>query len=215
MKICWDNIESAKLSKGGDFIIKRHRYVEKERCVQCGESYLMLKYKPTDTCSTCCGNIGRIMPESVRIRISKKLSVLRSGRGNTMYGKTLSVTHRRRISNSCSGLNTGTKNGMYGRCGVLSPVWCGGTSFEPYCYEWSFKEFKDLIKKRDGDVCLNPDCRHNSKRLAIHHIDYNKKNCSPGNLITLCNSCNGRANGNRKWHKAWYQAIMYNRYGGK
>jgi len=61
--------------------------------------------------------------------------------------------------------------------------------------------------------CLNPDCSKTCDRLCIHHINYDKKDCGPYNLITLCFSCNGKANKNRKWHKAWYQAILYRRYG--
>lgn len=90
--------------------------------------------------------------------------------------------------------------------------WKGGISCEPYCFEWSSKEFKDFIKERDSYTCLNPDCFGNIHRLNVHHIDYNKKNCDPYNLITLCTSCNARANFNRKWHKAWYQAIIWMRY---
>lgn len=93
------------------------------------------------------------------------------------------------------------------------PSWKGGISCEPYCFEWSSKEFKDYIKERDSYQCLNPDCWKISKRLSIHHIDYNKKNCEPQNLITLCVSCNSRANKNRHWHKAWYEAIINKRYG--
>ena len=36
------------------------------------------------------------------------------------------------------------------------------------------------------------------KILAIHHIDYNKKNNKEENLITLCRSCNVKVNFNRK-----------------
>jgi len=216
MKICWDNIENAKLSKCGDFVIKKHRYVEKESCSRCNKPYLMSKYKSTSACCTACGSIGKKVTASVRIKISKtsRLNGVNRGNKNAMYGKKFSVSHRRKISKGCKGKNVGLKNGMYGRCGLLSPVWRGGISCEPYCYEWSFKEFKDLIKERDGHRCLNPYCFGNYERLCIHHIDYNKKNCEPDNLITLCISCNGRANKDRDWHKAWYKAIINRRYGG-
>lgn len=106
----------------------------------------------------------------------------------------------------------GTGNPMYGKCGSLSPNWKGGISCEPYCFEWSSKEFKEYIKERDGHKCLNPDCFGNVSKLTIHHIDYNKKNCDPQNLITLCRSCNSRANKDREWHKAWYEVVIYRRY---
>jgi len=79
--------------------------------------------------------------------------------------------------------------------------------------KWSSEEFKDFIKERDGYRCLNPFCFGNIHKLCVHHINYNKKDCVPENLITLCTSCNSRANKNRKWHEAWYKAIINRRYG--
>ena len=108
----------------------------------------------------------------------------------------------------CSNIKAGLKRG-----GENNPNWQGGISCEPYCDVWLDYEFKESIKERDKYICLNPYCFKQSNRLSIHHIDYNKKNCHPRNLITLCNSCNSFANFNREWHKSWYQALMYNRYG--
>jgi len=127
----------------------------------------------------------------------------------SLKGRIFSKEHRNKISKS----QIGNSNSMYGKHGSLNPNWKGGISCEPYCFEWSSKEFKDYIKERDDYKCLNPYCcSKNPNDLTIHHIDYNKKNCDPSNLITLCVSCNSRANKDRKWHKAWYQAIMYRRY---
>jgi len=94
------------------------------------------------------------------------------------------------------------------------PNWKGGISCEPYCVDWT-KEYKNFIKERDGYRCLNPDCTKRHKRLHVHHIDYIKKNCSMENLITLCGSCNSRANYERDWHQSWYQSILHNRYNYK
>jgi hypothetical protein len=97
--------------------------------------------------------------------------------------------------------------------GAGNPSWLGGISYEPYCPIWTDKEYKEDIKLRDGNRCLNPHCNSkNPNDLTIHHIDYNKKNCHPNNLITVCRSCNARANYNREWHTAWYQALLYMRY---
>lgn len=44
--------------------------------------------------------------------------------------------------------------------------------------------------------------------LSIHHIDYNKENCSESNLITLCNQCHARTNYNRDyWQKHYDNSI--------
>jgi len=86
--------------------------------------------------------------------------------------------------------------------------WKGGISCEPYCDAWVDKEFKEDILERDNYECQNPNCWETNKKICVHHIDYNKKNCNPNNLITLCASCNSRANFNRKWHKSFYRKIM-------
>jgi len=93
-------------------------------------------------------------------------------------------------------------------------LWKGGVSFEVYCEAWKDLAYKQDIRDRDDNKCLNPYCSSKQPNdLTIHHIDYDKKNCSPKNLITVCRSCNSKANTDREWHKGWYQAIINNRYG--
>jgi hypothetical protein len=85
--------------------------------------------------------------------------------------------------------------------------WKGGISFEHYCEIWKDKDYKRSIFERDEYECKNPGCWKNSKKLTVHHIDYNKKNCHPNNLLTLCNSCNARANTNRDYWKIFYASF--------
>lgn len=100
-------------------------------------------------------------------------------------------------------------NGL--KCGPKSSNWKGGISYEPYCDAWRDKEYKKSILERDDFRCQNTNCNKIYKRLNIHHIDYNKKNCHPTNLITLCISCNAKANFNRqKWQKI-YKEVMVQR----
>ena len=97
--------------------------------------------------------------------------------------------------------------------GEKHPNWKGGISCDPYCDAWADKEYKKSIKERDGYRCQNPYCSCNGGILCIHHIDFNKKNCNPNNLITVCNSCNSFANYDRDWHIAWYQTLMNHKHG--
>jgi len=97
------------------------------------------------------------------------------------------------------------------RHGKNNPNWEGGISKEPYCQDWN-KELKDFVKGRDGYKCINPDCWGEDGVLTVHHIDYNKKACGAENLVTVCRSCNSRANTDRNWHKAWYRSILNKRY---
>jgi hypothetical protein len=94
--------------------------------------------------------------------------------------------------------------------------WKGGISCEPYCDIWLDKEFKEFILERDNHQCQNPNCWGTMPEdLTIHHIDYIKKHCDPWNLITLCRSCNARANKNREWHKDFYRIIVKKKYNFK
>ena len=93
---------------------------------------------------------------------------------------------------------------LIGRTGEFHYNWKGGIGCEPYCDAWADKDFKKSIFRRDNYECQNPDCWKTSSKLTVHHVDYNKQNCSPPNLLTLCRSCNARANYNRpKWEKLY------------
>jgi len=98
-----------------------------------------------------------------------------------------------------------------GVSGENSPHWKGGLSTELYCDAWQDKGYKKSIRGRDGNLCQNPYCYKIGAKLHIHHIDYDKKNCRPDNLITICGSCNSKANFDRSWHKIWYKTIMNKR----
>ena len=89
--------------------------------------------------------------------------------------------------------------------------WDGGTSFEIYPIE--FKQIKKSILGRDNYTCQDPNCEHKTKKLDIHHIDYNKNNNSLENLITLCDFCHTKTNGKnkRQYFTEFYQSIMKNR----
>jgi len=92
--------------------------------------------------------------------------------------------------------------------------WKDGISFEPYCEVWADKEYKADIRNRDSNECQNPDCwykKGEAASIVLHHIDYDKKNCSPSNLIALCRSCNSRANVNRGYWESFYNKILIGR----
>jgi len=97
--------------------------------------------------------------------------------------------------------------------GPNHPMWKGGIACEPYCPIWLDKKFKESILERDNYQCQNPDCWGTSEKICGHHIDYDKKNCDPSNIIIVCNSCNVRANKDREYWMEFYQEIMNKKYG--
>jgi len=93
--------------------------------------------------------------------------------------------------------------------GEKNHSWEGGISFEPYSLDWN-EHLRESIRQRDKYICQNCGIKQNElkglhKKLAVHHIDYNKKNCNPKNLITLCISCNNKANFDRDYWKKYFQ----------
>jgi len=144
---------------------------------------------------------GVIFSEEHRAKLSLATSnynsLYRSGENHPLYNKR----RGRKTRMKCSIANSGSNNWN----------WQGGKSYEVYCCSWKDSEYKEYIKERDSYGCQNPLCEGYSKKLNIHHIDYNKKNCRPGNLITLCVSCNSRANFNREFWQKHYEEIMKRR----
>ena len=101
------------------------------------------------------------------------------------------------------------------------PLWQGGISYEPYSanFDWQLKQ---SIKRRDNYTCQEcglteaESIANGTQALDIHHIDYNKLNCSRDNLITLCKHCNGVANFNRDhWKKHFKELLWLNTEGNR
>jgi len=91
---------------------------------------------------------------------------------------------------------SGEGNPMYGVSmgGELHHGWKGGVSFEPYSPDFN-EILKNEIRLRDNFTCRI--CGFYGK--SVHHIDYNKLNNDPKNLITLCRSCHGKTNYKRDY----------------
>lgn len=70
------------------------------------------------------------------------------------------------------------------------------------------KKLKDMIKLRDNFECQLCEEEILASKLYVHHIDYNKQNCSPYNLISLCNSCHAKTNINRTHWKYFFQCLL-------
>jgi len=79
-------------------------------------------------------------------------------------------------------------------CGEKHPNWNGGTSFEPYSVDWT-ETLRRSIRERDNYICRV--CYQYG--YPVHHIDYNKKNNNPDNLVTLCQSCHSKTNYDRDY----------------
>ena len=70
--------------------------------------------------------------------------------------------------------------------GKNSPIYKGKHNASGYPPEWTAKLRRE-IRKRDNQTCCL--CGITKIGLDVHHIDRNKENCAPDNLITVCRKC--------------------------
>jgi len=94
------------------------------------------------------------------------------------------------------------------RMGSKNPNWRGGVSCELYGWEWT-EELREEVRRRDDykcQVCGVPqtECE---RLLSVHHINYNKRDNDPVNLVTLCVLCHTRSNFHRSHWAAVFQAM--------
>jgi len=83
--------------------------------------------------------------------------------------------------------------------GENNPQWTGGHTVE-YPPEWN-RALRRQIKNRDKRQCVI--CGEQNG-LDVHHIDYDKQNCDPSNLVTLCHPHHSSTNFNRGQWLAYF-----------
>ena len=82
--------------------------------------------------------------------------------------------------------------------GPCNPAWRGGISRAGYSHRFSYK-LKRRIRCLFGNkcaVCRCPEKSKSRKNLQVHHINEDKLDCRPENLIPLCLPCHRRIHHN-------------------
>ena len=112
---------------------------------------------------------------------------------------------RKKISKIMKGKHTSPstefKKGQ--NLGEKNVNWNNGSSFEPYGIAFN-NQLKAYIRWMDNHTCQQCGITQNqlNYKLHIHHIDFNKKNNTIQNLISLCRTCHMQTNYNRQdWIK--------------
>lgn len=110
---------------------------------------------------------------------------------------------KQKMRESAIGKHDGKKNGC----------WQGGISFEPYDKRFN-NLFKRAIRKRDNQICMLCSIHREKLKesLIVHHVDYNKKLSISQNCLSLCRSCHGKTNANRKHWIKFFQSILSEKY---
>lgn len=153
--------------------------------------------------------------ERLKISIAKKgKSPWNKGKKGCYSSGSFKKGHKTNIGRKTSGEIK--EKIRFAQLGEKGNNWQGGKSFEPYSPEFN-SLLKEHIRQRDNYRCqecfihqdklFTKDCKGRmiKQKLSIHHIDFNKKNNHPNNLISLCNSCHQQTNWNRDGWIIYYQ----------
>ncbi len=140
---------------------------------------------------------GKVLSEELKKQLSTALKNYYKTHKNPFKGRNHSNESKEKMSKALKGIYTGDK----------ASNWQGGVSAFPYDITWT-RQLRMIIKERDKYTCQNPECHDPYDVLDVHRIDYDKENCNPNNLITICKKCHGRTQKNRRYWKGYYQAIM-------
>lgn len=176
-------------------------------CEVCGVFYVVKRPQAKSRfCSLQCWGIGQRKPKKPKIT---KIKVPRKNPLKFTKNICLSCNGEYEVricnantSKTCS-KECSLKYNLSRMNGENNPNWKGGLSRTPYPYNWL--SISKSIIERDGGVCMNPNCGSDDKRITAHHIDYDKMNCNPVNLIAVCATCNSIANFGRQ---QWYEYYM-------
>ena len=96
-----------------------------------------------------------------------------------------------------------------GEC--LSVIRTGGNRTSKYSLGFN-NALREMIRDRDGHVCVLCNRSEESchRKLSVHHIDYDKANLDPDNLVSLCRSCHMSSNFDREFWTEWLGQLMSN-----
>lgn len=162
----------------------------KAKCQKCGKELSEYTYKLCRKCYLSTKIINIPKEKLIVLYVSKKLSMRK-------IGNILSCSEVT-IFNYLYKYDIPTRGKTEGYDGKGNPNYKDGLSKLPYPFEWT-ETLRESIRQRDNYTCQLCDKTQGEARrkLSVHHIDYDKDNLDPENLITLCCSCNGKVNSNR------------------
>jgi hypothetical protein len=130
-----------------------------------------------------------ICKEPFAIEKHKFNRALENGREVYCSRVCASIDHSERIK--------GENNGRY----------VHGNCESPYPREFSHS-LRESIRKRQGRRCLLCDAKENGKKLDVHHINYDKHNNSPLNLVALCHTCHGGLHGSTEQREQCKEKLL-------
>lgn len=177
--------------KNGRFV----RNLKDKECPICGKIFIP-RLNNQKYCSKKCSVVG-----------GAKILNRKKGKICEYCGKEYLVYRYRKNESKFCSHKCYVLSGAGIRRGKDNNMWNGGTSFEPYTTDWT-QTLKRSIRERDKYICQVCGEQQGDRAFAVHHIDYDKRNCNTINLITLCNKCHMRTNFNRNHWTNYFKQIL-------
>ena len=146
-----------------------------------------------------------VYPRTKEMKIGKNPNSRNGFRlGNSGYwkGKRFTKEHKENLRKSLRGKLATEGSFQKGKNHIN---WQGGIS--PYPMDWT-DDLKEVIRKRDNYICQLCGVHQDEldRKLDIHHIDYDKNNLNPENLVSLCRKCHNKTNFNRDYWINYFQS---------
>lgn len=151
-------------------------------------------------------NKGQPNPRTAETHLGKKLSenelerrkATRIANNGGVYITAAPFVRGYRRSTESKAKQSETLRSLNLRSGEQNPAWKGGISKLPYPWQFN-KALKRTILQRDNYTCQR--CKRTQQQLGwplhVHHLDHDKQNIDPSNLVASCGSCNSWA----QWHR--------------
>lgn len=183
-------------SRGGD---KHHNWkggLCDRVCVECGKPFRCSK-PGIVRCSMKCRNAV------LSALVSKPIASQCAECGTAITITACFVGKKRFCSQGC-------KNSSHSRLmsGSGNPRFLHGQANIAYPAGWTWG-FKKRVRRRDGQKCAicGMTRQEHGKAFCVHHINYDKMNIDPKNLITTCRFCHGRLHGKPRSRELWQRIL--------
>jgi predicted nucleic acid-binding Zn ribbon protein len=192
-KNCQNEFKTKRFNKNRQFCSKecQYNYIRTEKyCIVCNKKFYS---GVKQFCSSRCRGIGQ------RSRVNK-ICIQCGGDFQVKKAREDSVKF---CCKNCKDIYQVAEN---------NPAYVHGNSNYPYPKEFNEK-LREEIRERDMFKCqlCGKTQYENNYKLDIHHIDYNKDNCKPVNLIALCKKCHMLTNRDRiYWLNFFTQGVEVN-----
>jgi hypothetical protein len=196
-----------------------------KHCLICGKTIYpspsQIKSGGGKYCSIKCFHESDEVRDILRVASSGRTGELASNwRGGQTKRTCLNcgdiiLLYPSRIKMNSRFCSTLCSNNYNKRCGVESPQWKGGISFEPYCPKFN-KEFKERVRAFFNHTCVECATPQTVKKLHVHHVNFNKESCCDPSIplfVPLCDSCHGKTNFNRGFWTYWFTEMITRHYG--